>query len=125
MNQFIIALIRTVVPALVGSLFGWLASVGLELDAETQGGLIVGLVAFFTGLYYAGVTWAASKWPAFGWLLGVARTPSYEPRHSSAPTVTVTLSPGADPEEVARVIANGMLHINGNVTVEGSAKFEK
>lgn len=84
MHQFTIALIRTVVPALVGSLFGWLASVGLALDAETQGALIVALIGTFTGLYYAAVTWAASKWPAFGWLLGVARTPSYEPGKHSA-----------------------------------------
>ena len=123
MNQFIIALIRTVVPALVGSLFGWLASVGLELDAETQGGLIVGLVAFFTGLYYAGVTWAASKWPAFGWLLGVARTPSYEPRHSLIQNVT--LAPGLDPATISTLIANGTLRVTGGVTVEGSAPREK
>ena len=83
MNQFIIALIRTVVPAFVGSLFGWLASVGLALDTDTQGILVLALVAFFTGLYYAAVTWAASKWPVFGWLLGVAATPSYEAKHSA------------------------------------------
>jgi hypothetical protein len=77
MNAFIIALIRTVVPAGVGLLFGWLASIGIGLDAETQSGLVAGLSLTITGLYYAGVTWAAAKYPAFGWLLGVAATPKY------------------------------------------------
>lgn len=77
MSQFVIALIRTVVPSLVGAGFAWLASVGFELDGETQSALIVGLVALFTGLYYAGVTAAAKKWPWFQWLLGVGVSPSY------------------------------------------------
>jgi hypothetical protein len=76
-NRFIIALIRTVVPSAVGALFGWLASLGLSLDAETQAGLVLALIATFTGMYYAAVTYAATKWPAFGWLLGVAATPTY------------------------------------------------
>ena len=77
MSQFVIALIRTVVPTLVGAGFAWLASVGFALDAETQSVLIVGLVALFTGLYYAGVSAAAKRWPWFQWLLGVGVTPQY------------------------------------------------
>ena len=77
MSQFVIALIRTIVPAGVGAVFAWLASVNLALDAETQSGVIIALVALFTGLYYAGVTAAAKKWPWFQWLLGVAATPEY------------------------------------------------
>lgn len=77
MSQFVIALIRTIVPAVVGTVFAWLASVGLALDAETQALLILALVAAFTGLYYAGVTAAAKRWPWFQWLLGVGRTPEY------------------------------------------------
>jgi len=78
LSQFVIALIRTVVPAGVGAAFAWLASVGFALDAETQSTLIVALVALFTGLYYAGVTAAAKKWPWFQWLLGVNATPAYD-----------------------------------------------
>jgi hypothetical protein len=33
-------------------------------------------IATFTGMYYAAVTYAASKWRAFGWLLGIAATPT-------------------------------------------------
>ena len=86
MSQFVIALIRTVVPTLVGSGFAWLASVGFALDAETQSLLIVALIGLFTGLYYAGVTAASKKWPWFQWLLGVNRTPEYakpEPKPSA------------------------------------------
>jgi hypothetical protein len=78
MSQFVIALIRTIVPAAVGSVFAWLATVGFALDAETQAALVIALVALFTGLYYAGVTWAAKKWPWFQWLLGVNVTPEYK-----------------------------------------------
>jgi len=102
MNQFIIALIRTVVPAFVGALFGWLASVGLAIDAETQGVLILALVAFFTGLYYATVTWLASHWKWFGWLLGVAATPSYEGKHSGGVTINISTT-DRTPEEIAQI----------------------
>lgn len=142
MHQFIIALIRTVVPALVGSLFGWLASVGLDLDAETQGGLIVGLVAFFTGLYYAAVTWAAARWKWFGWLLGVAQTPVYggitlqeqaddrEARHAlkaivdATPAVRQTISPalGMSAEDIAKA-ATRSHRVDGNVIIHGTTKL--
>lgn len=120
MNQFVIALIRTVVPAFVGSLFGWLASVGLALDTDTQAILVLALVAFFTGLYYAAVTWAASKWPAFGWLLGVAATPSYEGKPTSGATYVVNVTSGQSPAEIAEAVA---VQLTGTTTVAGNVKF--
>lgn len=76
--QPIIAVIRTVVPAAVGTLLAWLAVKGLDLGS-LQEGLSTALVAACTALYYAGVALLERKvHPAFGWLLGVAKAPTYD-----------------------------------------------
>ena len=74
----LIALIRTLVPSAVGACLAWAAARGLEIDAETSAALAAALVAICTTLYYAAVTWLERKVdPAFGWLLGVPKAPSY------------------------------------------------
>jgi hypothetical protein len=77
MNDALIALIRTVVPTLVGALTAWLASVGLQLDAETSAALIVALTGLFSGLYYTVIRFLAERFPWVNWLLGYNATPSY------------------------------------------------
>lgn len=77
MHETLIALIRTVVPTLVGALTAWLASVGLNLDADTGAALIIALTGLFTGLYYTSVRLLAERYPAMNWLLGYNATPSY------------------------------------------------
>lgn len=77
MNEALIALIRTVVPTLVGAFTAWLASLGLNLDAETSAGLIVALTGIFSGLYYTAVRIAAERYPWLNWLLGYNATPTY------------------------------------------------
>lgn len=77
MNDAIIALIRTVVPTLVGAFTAWLASLGLSLDPETNAALIVALTGIFSGAYYTVVRLLAEKYPWVNWLLGYNATPSY------------------------------------------------
>ena len=77
--QSIIALIRTAVPGAVGVLLGWLAARGFNLDPDTQQGLIAALTGVAIALYYSLVTLLERKVnPAFGWLLGAAKTPTYD-----------------------------------------------
>jgi ABC-type dipeptide/oligopeptide/nickel transport system permease subunit len=77
--QAIIAIIRTAVPAAVGTAIGWLAAHGLNIDPVTQQLLIGGLITAGIALYYALVTFLERKvHPAFGWLLGAAKAPTYD-----------------------------------------------
>ena len=77
MNSFIISQIRTYVPILVGALAAWLLTKGIELDTDTQAGLIVFLTGLLQGLYYLIVRLLEKRWPKVGVLLGVASKPVY------------------------------------------------
>ena len=78
LNDPIIAIIRTLVPSAVGAAIAWGAAKGIGIDEETSATLTTALVAICTALYYAAVTWLERKIdPAFGWLLGVPKAPSY------------------------------------------------
>lgn len=97
MSPFFIQIIRSVVPIIVGWIVGLLASVSIEVPPETAAGLIVSVSTLAASLYYIAVAWLERTYPAFGWLLGVARNPVYAGKHEfvvTAPenaTVTVDL----------------------------------
>lgn len=79
MSNFITSLIRTYVPILVGAIASYLLSKGLELDPETQAGLIIALTGALQALYYYVVRMLERKVnPEFGKLLGVASKPKYQ-----------------------------------------------
>lgn len=91
------ALIRTVVPIVVGTVLAWLASRGFDLTAY-ENAVNVYLVPVLAGLYYAAVLAAEKRWPAVGWLLGYARAPQYiDPAGPPVPP-PVNPPPYVDPE---------------------------
>lgn len=71
-------LIRTWVPIAVGAVISWFATIGLNIDAETQVASVVALTGVIQAAYYTVVRLLESKYPAVGWLLGSAKTPSYK-----------------------------------------------
>ena len=77
MSNFVIGLVRTWVPILVGSGFSFLVTWGVDLSAETQAATVVALTGLAIGLYYTGIRFLAKKWPSIGILLGVNEAPSY------------------------------------------------
>jgi hypothetical protein len=77
MNDYFTSLIRTWVPLGVGAILSWLASLGLELGAEAEVGLVTFGTALITGVYYLIVRALEEKWPAFGKLLGKKALPVY------------------------------------------------
>jgi hypothetical protein len=111
--QAIIAIIRTTVPAAVGILAGWLAVHGLNIDPATQQLLIGGLSTAAVALYYSAVTFLERKvHPAFGWLLGAAKAPTYDATariDDSSPTgqsaATASPLPDGTPVETDRYVA--------------------
>lgn len=86
MSNFIIAIIRTVIPILVGWVVALLATASIPVDASIQAGLILSLSTLVSSLYYILVAWLERKWAWFGWLLGVARNPVYEAKHRAVVT---------------------------------------
>lgn len=73
----LIALLRTVVPTVVGYILALLAQSGLGLPAGTSAILDLLLTAVFTGTYYALVRWLSTKWSWVGWFLGWPTNPTY------------------------------------------------
>jgi nicotinamide riboside transporter PnuC len=79
MSNFIIAIIRTVVPMIVGWAVALLASINIPLPDDVVVGVTLSIATLAGSLYYIAVAWLARKWKWFGWLLGVARNPVYAP----------------------------------------------
>lgn len=70
-NEFVVNLIRTWVPALVGAGLTY-ASDALDIrDIDTAAAAGVA-VTLLTGTWYTAVRWAERRWPNAGWLLGYA-----------------------------------------------------
>lgn len=69
------SVVRTGIPTIVGAVLGALAALGLNLDPQTQSGLVVLLVAILQALYYAAAKALVARWPATGWLLGGVPAP--------------------------------------------------
>lgn len=78
MTDFVTGLIRTYVPIAVGVFITWVATLGVELDATTEAGLIAGLTGVLIAVYYTVVRFLAKKWPFLEVLLGSQATPTYD-----------------------------------------------
>ncbi len=77
MTSFVIGLIRTYVPIIVGAAVAWLITVGVNVDAGTQAGAVITLTGLSQAVYYTAVRYGAKKWPSLGYLLGVNKAPDY------------------------------------------------
>jgi uncharacterized membrane protein (DUF441 family) len=76
-SNFLISLVRTWIPTGVGVVVAWLTAYGFELSQENEVAIAGGIVALVTALYYWGARALESRWPAFGYLLGVPKQPEY------------------------------------------------
>ena len=77
MSDFLVSLIRTWVPAAVGAVIAYLVSLGVEFSQEEEGAIATAVVVLFVAVYYGLARALESRWPAFGYLLGVAKQPTY------------------------------------------------
>ena len=85
LHDTLIALIRTFVPAAVGSAVAWAIAHGVGITDDVQTQLSAVLVTLSITLYYALVTVLERKVnSAFGWLLGVPKVPMYEESEKEA-----------------------------------------
>lgn len=86
-KQAILAsLIRTAVPVIVGAVVGLLVKVGMEDLAPVVENAATTII---TVAYYAVARVLEERvGPAWGWLLGYAKAPSYTPAAPTAPSPT-------------------------------------
>lgn len=122
-EAIVASLARTFVPAIVGGLFTWLASTGLEVDPELKGLITVAMFSLFTGMYYAAVRFVETKLPWVGILLGYAKSPdSYSKGNLPAtavdevnpPVISIYTTPEASISDAVReamdIVKNGPDH---------------
>jgi hypothetical protein len=96
LGDVLVSLVRTIVPAIVGTLLAWLASRGLDLTAYSNA-VNAALVPLFIALYYALARLLERKWPVFGLLLGARRQPSYVPPVDNRPAARADLEENIAP----------------------------
>ena len=77
MTNFVTSLIRTYVPILVGALASYFLTLGLELDANAQLGLVTFLTALLQGGYYLLARILERRYPQLSVLLGSSTQPKY------------------------------------------------
>lgn len=87
MSNFLVQIIRSVVPIVVGWVVGLLAAASINVSPEDQATLVVSASTLAASLYYIGVAWLERTYPVFGWLLGVARNPVYAAKDEQIVTV--------------------------------------
>ncbi len=74
MSDYVISVIRTVVPAAVGLILAQLLKLGIEVDA---GALTVVIDGVLIGAWYAVARWIESNVPWLSWINGIRKQPSY------------------------------------------------
>ena len=78
MGDFGSSLVRTVVPIIAGALLTLLVNLGIDLDEDSTLALTTFLTGLLTAVYYLVVRFLEEKVsPQWGWLLGLAKGPSY------------------------------------------------
>lgn len=77
MSNYLVSLIRTIAPALVGAILSWLALHGLDLPSGDREAVTAAVTGVLVVVYYAVVRALESKWPKLGVLLGVPAAPEY------------------------------------------------
>ena len=88
MTDLMPSLIRTLVPILVGP---FVARFGLDVTDPDDLALVSAVISY---AFYVLVRVVETRWPAFGYLLGIAKAPAYSPEPSPSP------GPGEDVEAV-------------------------
>jgi hypothetical protein len=77
LSDYVISLIRTWVPLIIGAVAAWLVARGLNFGPATEAGAITALTGAITGVYYAIVRGLEMKFPFLGFLLGHTAKPHY------------------------------------------------
>lgn len=97
LKNYLISLIRTAVPMLVGGITSWLAAKGVHLNDDGQGLVRMVLEGTFGMFYYLVVRALEHVNYRFGWLLGYAKMPTYVVLPATATTTPSVI--GGEPTQ--------------------------
>ena len=75
MSDYVVSVIRTIVPALVGLIIAGLANVGIDID---QPALEAFLTSLIIGAWYALARWLEANVSWLKWINGYVKAPTYE-----------------------------------------------
>jgi len=79
MGDFGTSAVRTLVPIAAGFVLTLLVNLGVDLDADASLALSTFLTSLFTAVYYLVVRFLEDHVnPKWGWLLGLAKGPTYQ-----------------------------------------------
>jgi len=79
LSDSLIALIRTGVPAVVGTVIAFLIDRGVNISDDQVTALSAALIPLCISVYYAlGTYLERNVNPSFGWLLGNPKAPTYD-----------------------------------------------
>lgn len=87
------AVIRTLVPVIVGAIISFSATRGIQFDGTFREALSYVLTAAITGIYYVTLLKLEARWPIAGILLGSTARPIYAGRYRDAITGPATATP--------------------------------
>lgn len=94
------AVIRTIVPSVVGFVLAFLASHNIHVGTDVQEYLTAGLTVALGGLYYIVAAALQSRWPLAGLLLGSTARPTYTGRHRKPSALDpATATPDTTPDD--------------------------
>lgn len=74
-NDQLVALVRTVVPAVVGLLLAAAAKANIDIDGGALNGIVDAVVI---GVYYLVVRQLENRWPKFGMPSNTPKQPTYQ-----------------------------------------------
>ena len=82
------SVVRSFVATAVGTGVAWLAkNANIVIDEGTSAGLVQAFTATVIAAYYLVVRLLETRAPVFGWLLGLAKLPSYPAPANQVPEV--------------------------------------
>ncbi|MFE0490230.1 hypothetical protein [Streptomyces griseoaurantiacus] len=92
-------LVRTIVPAIVGSALSFLAAHHVSVPSDWETPLELGLTGLLGGAYWYAADLLQSRWPAAGLLLGSTARPTYTGRHRKTSVRPTTATSDLPPED--------------------------
>lgn len=84
-NDTVVSWIRTAVPVVVGVVLSWAVRHGLPVGGIDDAQAATYVTPICVAGYYTVARALESRWPQFGWLLGLAKAPQYVPGPAPAP----------------------------------------
>lgn len=100
-NSLVSQIIRTGVPALVGAVASWLATMNIVLNDEIRNAAVLFGSVLATVLYYSAIAWLEKRYPTLSILLGSRKQPTEYKEDPDEPVTVIAV------EDLTELIPDG------------------